>query len=72
MVEFDLENVIKSLKKNKKMVITCKIKHLKKNVPLMSQLKDCDIKGEWLNGRRETRGVWCGFGRMNGYGEFER
>lgn len=32
----------------------------------MSQLKDCDIRGEWLNGRRETRGVWCGFGRMNG------
>ena len=44
----------------------CRIKHLKKDVPLMSQIKKCDIKGEWLNGRREKKGGWCGFGRMNG------
>lgn len=48
----------------------CRIKHLKKDVPLMSQ-KNCDIRGEWLNGGREKKGGWCGFGRTNGYGEFE-
>lgn len=37
----------------------CRIKHLKKDVPLMSQ-KKCDIRGEWLNGRREK--MVCGVG----------
>lgn len=28
----------------------------------MSQLEDCDIRGEWLNGRREKRACGVGLG----------